>query len=202
MMIMIDMFPSRISCHQEYHQKLQLPWTLKSWPCRSRCSKKCLRNIRNRKKRNNRKSISKRLAERRNNILNLRPLVKAKDLLGSCKRTQKDNLKAGSDLWKMISSPLLIKVELLLISILTSAVELPQLNRKRQTLVLLRLKKQRQQLTLMISWICSPLMHLPLLFSPNNKNPLPRLTISSVALILPLCIFQDSKLNNKIRLQH
>jgi hypothetical protein len=198
MMIMIDMFPaSRLSFHREYHLRLQQPWTLKSWPCRFRCSRKCRRSIRNRRKRSSRRSISRRSAGRPNSILNLRPLVMGRDLPDLCRRTQRDSLRVVSDRLKTISSLLLIKVALLLTSISTSEVE-QALKPRRQIQAHLRLKKQRHPLTLMISWTFSPLMHQQQLFNPRSRSPLPRLTTSLVVLISPLYIFRHHKLNNKI----
>jgi hypothetical protein len=141
-MIVIDMSQSRISSHPEYHLKVRLPWIHKSWPCKSRCSRKCLRSIRNRRTRSNKKNISKRSAGRPNNILKLRDLVTVKEQLGLYRRTQRDSLRVVRDQLKTISSHQQIKVVPLLTSISTLEVEQArQATNPRRLQAHLRLKK-------------------------------------------------------------
>lgn len=125
MTIMIDM-SSKSSCLRGSLPRSRRPWTLKSWLCRSRCLRRCPASISGRRRRNTRRSTSRRSAGRLNSILRKRinnNLLTVREPVVSSLRTQKSSQSRVSASKKMISSLLPIREVLQQISTLISEVE-------------------------------------------------------------------------------
>ena len=121
-MTMIDMPNlSKITCHLASRPRLLQRWTHKSWLYRYKCMRRCRRSISDRKRRSNKRSTSKTLAGRLNNILRRkRLLLMGRELLDSLK-TRRNSPRAVKDKERRtISSQMQIREVQLQILISTS----------------------------------------------------------------------------------